>query len=51
MSKDIASSQGPTAELLPRGSGGEARASGEGANLHLHRAAQMLINCFLMNCF
>lgn len=46
MNKDTASRQGPTAEQLPRGSGGEAGVPGEGANLHLHWAAQMIINCF-----
>lgn len=47
MNKDTASRQGSAVERLPRGSGGEA---GEGACLHLHWAAQKLINRFLMKC-
>lgn len=48
MSKDTASRQGPHTERLPWGSGGEAWAPGEGAHLHLHWVAQMLVICFFM---
>lgn len=47
MNKDTASRQGSAVGPTPRGSGGEAR---EGDCLHLHWAAQKLINRFLMKC-